>query len=259
MRKSKLFLLMACMVVTMSACQSKEAKPETTDAPVVEENTEEKDTAEESEKSEESGISQYEGLTLEEVENLGFEVCGYCSSIGSGSNYCIELTARKDDYIDLTFTIAEIDKEENERISSERDAADDSTEYMYNYIKENYPENTISNCKINYQIYGHDMLLQAYADGACEKCENMENRTMEELYVEGYEFESKQGGSVGMGDDMQYEYLVYLEKDEEECIVVLDAGGNQALGELEFGVSDEEVEDAIKGATVVEAYQLNKN
>ena len=43
---------------------------------------------------------------------------------------------------------------------------------------------------------------------------------------------------------------------EKEYIVVLEDAGNQALGELEFGASDEEMADAIKGAMVIEAYQL---
>ncbi|MBQ3602018.1 MAG: hypothetical protein II992_12595 [Lachnospiraceae bacterium] len=46
---------------------------------------------------------------------------------------------------------------------------------------------------------------------------------------------------------------------EKEYIVVLEDAGNQALGELEFGASDEEIVDAIKDATVKEAYQLNEN
>ena len=256
MRKSKLFLLIACMVLAMSACQSKDAKQETTDAPVVEENTEKTDKAEESAESEDSSVAQYEGLTLEELENLGFEVAGYGSSSTFGSDYCIELTVKKDDYVNLTFTIAEIDKEEHEMLSSEKDAADDRTEYIYNYLKENYPDNTSSDCKVTYQIYGHDTLSQAYADGVYEKCENMENRTMEELYGEGYEFEKKQGSYFSVGDDTQYDYLIFLKKDEQECIVVLEDAGNQALGELEFGASDEEMADAIKGAMVIEAYQL---
>lgn len=259
MKKSKLFLLMACMVVSMSACQSNDAKQEITDAPIVEETTEQTDIAQESANSEEnSSTSNYDGLTLEELENLGFKVCGYSSSSSFGSGYSIELTARKDDYVNLTFTIAKIDKEENEKLSSEKDAADDSTEYMYNYIKENYPDNTISDCKISYEIYGHDMLLQAYEDGVYAKCEIMEKRILNELYGEGYEFESKQGSYFRVGDDIQYDYLVFLEKGEEKYVVVLDDEGNQTLGQLEFGTSDEEIANTIKASTVIEAYQLNE-
>lgn len=260
MRKRKLFLLMACMVMALSACQGKDAKQETDSTPAVEENTEEKDTAEMREKEEANEGSQYEGLTLEELEDLGFGIEGNGYSSVMGSDYSITLSASKNNNLWINFKIAEIPKEDFEEFSAEREAAADDTEYVYNYIKENFPDNTISDCTVmSYQIYDHDTLLQACADGVCVEYEDMENRTMEELYAEGYEYESKQGSSFGMEDDMQYNYHVFLKKDGEDYLVVLDEGGNQALGELDFSADDEEEAEAINGATVIEAYQLHAN
>lgn len=257
MKKSKLFLLLACMIFATSGCQNNDVKQEGNDTPAVVENTQEADKPEEDVTPENNSTSQYDGLTLEQLEELGFEICGY-SSFSSGSGYHISLSARKD-YITLAFNIAEIDEEENEVISSERDTSDDKTDYMYNYIKENYADNTTSDCTITYDIYGHDTLLQAYEDGVYTKCENIENLTIEELYGEGYEYESNHGSSFGLGEDTQYDYLVSLKKDGGEFYVILDDTGNQALAELDFSASDEEKADSIKEATVIEAYQLNVN
>lgn len=258
MRKRKLFLLMACMVMALSACQGKDAKQETDSTPVVEENREEKDVVEKSDKAEINNGVAFEGLTLEELENLGFEIggCGYSSVFGAN---CISLSASKNNYLYLSFKIAEVTKEEFEEISDECKAADDQTEYFYNYLKENHPDNTISNCTVSYQIGDQDTLLQACADGVCEEYADIENRTMEELYGEGYEFDTKQGSAFGTEDDMQYNYYVFLKKNGEDYIIILDEGGNQALGELDFSADDEEEAEAINSAIVIEAYQLHAN
>lgn len=259
MRKKKLFLLMACMVMATSACQGKDAKQETASTPVVEENTEEKDVAEKSDKEESNAGAQYEGLTLEELENQGFEIGGSGYSSVMGSDYSITLSALKNNYLALNFKIAEITKEDFEEFSAGREAADDKTEYVYNYVKENFPDNTSSECTISYQISDHDTLLQACADGVCEEYADLENVTMEELYGEGYEYEIKQGSCFGTEDDMQYDYLVFLKKDGADYVVVLDDAGNQALGELDFSADDEEEAEAIKDAIVIEGYQLSAN
>ena len=105
MRKKKLFLLMACMVMAMSACQGKDAKQKTESTPAVEENTEEKDTAEMREKEEANEGSQYEGLTLEELEDLGFGIEGNGYSSVMGSDYSITLSASKNNYLWINFKI----------------------------------------------------------------------------------------------------------------------------------------------------------
>lgn len=104
---------------------------------------------------------------MEELENQGFEITGSGYSSVFGSDYSITLAALKNDYIELNFEIAKIAKEDFEEFSNEREAADDKTEYVYNYVKEKFSDNTSSNCSVNYQISDHDKLLQACEDGVC--------------------------------------------------------------------------------------------
>ena len=50
-----------------------------------------------------------------------------------------------------------------------------------------------------------------------------------------------------------------MKKNGEDYIIILDEGGNQALGELDFSADDEEEAEAINSAIVIEAYQLHAN
>lgn len=157
----------------------------------------------------------YIGLTIPEILDEGFEICGY-GSMSGGSIYQITVMMQAD-YSWLNLNL-DVDSETYNAF----DELTDSDEKMA-FISDHFSEEkaTDSNCNFSYQIYTKSQLEACAADGNCTRETSMEGKTYGELMAEGYQ-ESDMIGSVGdeyfirfCDENYQQGYIIMLDLSEK--------------------------------------------
>lgn len=156
----------------------------------------------------------YIGLTIPEILDEGFNICGY-GSMSGGSTYQIMIMMQKD-YATLNLNL-DVDSE-TYNAYQELDS-DGKQEFISDHFSEE--KATDSNCNFSYQIYTKSQLEACAADGNCTRVESMEGKTYGELMAEGYQ-ESDMIGSVGdeyfikfCDEDYQQGYIIMLDLSEK--------------------------------------------
>lgn len=157
----------------------------------------------------------YIGLTIPEILDEGFEICGY-GSMSGGSSYQITVMMQAD-YSWLNLNL-DVDSETYNAF----DELTDSDEKMA-FISDHFSgeKATDSNCNFSYQIYTKSQLEACAADGNCTRETSMEGKTYGELMAEGYQ-ESDMIGSVGdeyfirfCDENYQQGYIIMLDLSEK--------------------------------------------
>lgn len=184
----------------------------------------------------------YIGLTIPEILDEGFDICGY-GSMSGGSTYQITVMMQKN-YAWLNLNL-DVDSE-TYNAYQELDS-DGKMEFISDHFSEEKATN--SNCDFSYQIYTKSQLEACAADGNCTRVTSMEGKTYGELMAEGYQ-ESDMIGSVGD------EYFIKFcdENYQQGYIIMLDL--TEKGEEVDTFGFWSEVEPRLKDYTIMAAYAI---
>lgn len=184
----------------------------------------------------------YIGLTIPEILDEGFNVCGY-GSMSGGSIYQITISLQKDyAYLNLSLNV------DSETYDAYRELdGDEKMQYLSDHFSGE--KMTDSNCDYHYLIYTRSQLEACAADGNCTREASMEGKTYGELMAEGYQ-ESDEIGSLG--DDI---FIKFCDENYQQgYIIMLDLSEKgEEVDTFDFWSS---VEPRLKDYTVMAAYAI---
>lgn len=273
MKKYKLLICMLMTAVVISACGSAD-EDSSSDTPASQE-TEDRDEQSAQEDSDKDGSSEndsaekpdsdddpagkdqetedpsensdsaagqpasYEGLTIKDMLDNGFELGGYMAmSMGDSGAISVQLT--KDiEYVTVNFNGLDMETYEEFGNLENSDAKDE-------YIEEHFSDTVLdySNYSVQYMIYGRSALQTAVEMGIYAAYDDAQGKKLAELLDDGYSID----GYSSSGD----ECLLNMSDNNGKYIVLVDL--SEKNEEVDLFMSDEE--EVLRDYTIVEAYRL---
>ncbi|MDE6743889.1 MAG: hypothetical protein K2J95_08445 [Lachnospiraceae bacterium] len=184
----------------------------------------------------------YIGLTISEILDEGFDLCGYGSS-SWGSNYQIMVQMQKDyAYLYLNLDV------DSETYDAYQEVDSDG---KIDFISDHFIEEkaTDSNCTLEYLIYTKSQLEACAADGNCTRETSMEGKTYSELMAEGYQESDK---ISSFGDDI---FIKFCDENYQQGYIILLDLSEKGEDVDTFGFWSE-VEPRLSDYTVMAAYAI---
>ncbi len=184
----------------------------------------------------------YIGLTISEIIDEGFDICGYGSS-SWGTNYQIMVQMQKD-YAYLYINL-DVDSETYEAYQEV------DSDGKIDFISDHFIEEkaTDSNCSLNYQIYSKSQLEACAADGNCTREASMEGKTYSELMAEGYQESDK---ISSFGDEI---FIKFCDENYQQGYIIMLDLSEKGEEVDTFGFWSE-VEPRLSDYTVMAAYAI---
>lgn len=195
MKKIICMLLVTATVVTFVACGNDKSEKKENGVDI----SEEKESQ-----------SVYEGLTLKEIEDMGFEINSWITARATDGSECeLSVMVNNSDGLNLQFEI----KVSEDTFKTFYDLDDNNAQK--DFIRENLSDQKILNCIEEYVISSKTQLYNLVDKGVYVRNEELEGKTLGPLMEEGYYYEdySKDDDDciVKMSDMKDREYQVILD------------------------------------------------
>lgn len=185
----------------------------------------------------------YIGLTISEILDEGFNICGYKNS-SWGSTYQISVMMQKDyAYLEPNLVL----DSETYNTFNELANLDEKIEFISSHFSGEIV--TDSNCTYSYNIYAKYQLEACAADGNCTREASMEGKTYGELMAEGYQESDMVGG---VGDDY---FIKFCDENYQQGYIIMLDLSEKGEEVDTFGFWSE-VEPRLKDYTVMAAYAI---
>lgn len=216
-------------------------KPDPTDDSKPEEDP---DAADLSENNDSQSIQpgSYEGLTLKDMLDNGFDIGGHMAmSMGDSGAISVQLT--KDiEYVSVNLN--DLDMATYEEFSGL-----ENSDTKNEYIEEHFSDIVLdgSNYSVQYMIYGRSALQTAVEMGIYAAYDDAQGKVLSELLDEGYSID----GYSSSGNDC----LLNMSDNNGKYIILLDL--SEKNEEVDLFMSDEE--EVLRDYTIVEAYILTSS